>query len=130
MRRSVVLGVLIVFTVNLTALLAQVSLKDKTDVTVLKKHPERPKDATVELLAEEPKDRKYEVVCMISATGGQTIFNSKKGSDLFKKMEVDARKCGADALIIRSSESQTWKPLRGGIDQGARAQALAIKFVD
>ena len=70
------------------------------------------------------------VVVRGSATGGTTIFNSAKGSDLLNKVEEDARKCGADALIIRSTESQTWKPLRGGIDQGARAQAVAIRYLD
>lgn len=109
---------------------AQVAWKDKTSVTVLKEYPEKPKDAPIELLGEDPKDREYEVVCLISATGGQTIMGSKKGSDLFKKMEADARKCGADAMIVQSSEDQTSKPLRGGIDKGARAQAKAIRFID
>jgi len=96
---------------------AQVAWKDKTSVTVLKEYPESPKGAVVEVLGEEPKEQKYEAVCLITATGGHTIFNSKKGSDLIRKMKEDARKCGADALVIRSSEDQTWKPLRGGIDQ-------------
>jgi hypothetical protein len=109
---------------------AQVAWKDKTSVAVLKTAPEKAKGASVEILAEEPKDRKYEAVCLITATGGQTIFSAKKGSDLFKKMEEDARKCGADALVIRSSEDQTWKPLRGGIDQGAKSQAMAIRYLD
>ena len=45
-------------------------------------------------------------------------------------MKVDARKCGADAIIVRSTEDQTVKPLRGGIDRGARAEAVAIGFVE
>ena len=114
----------------LAPLLAQVSLKDKTSVSVLKKVPEKPENAPVEILAEEPKGREYEALCLITATGGQTIFNAKKGSDLLKKVEADARKCGADALIIRSLEDQTWKPLRGGIDQGAKAQAIAIRYLE
>lgn len=109
---------------------AQVAWKDKTSVTVLKEYPEKPEDAQIEILGEEPKEKKYEPVCLITATGGQTIFNSKKGSNLIKKMQADARKCGADALIIRSSEDQTWKPLRGGIDQGAKAQAMAIRYTE
>ena len=125
------------FTVGLVTLIAvsgavsaQVGWKGKTSVTVLKKYPEKPKDAPIEALASEPKKREYEDVCLITATGGQTIFSAKKGSKLIEKMKVDARKCGADAIIIRSSEDQTWKPLRGGIDQGPKAQALAIRYTD
>jgi len=105
-----------------------VGFRDKTDVIVVKEYPPKPKDSPIAHLVEEPQNREYEPVCMISATGGSTIFNSKRGSDLLKKMDKDARKCGADALIIRTTESQTWK-WGGGFD-GARAQAVAIRYLE
>jgi hypothetical protein len=108
---------------------AQVSIKDKTNVVVLKHAPPLAADAAVTILASEPKDRAFEELCLLSATGGQTIKNAKTGAELLEKMKVEARKCGADAMIVRSMSDQTWKPLRGGIDQGARAEAVAIRYV-
>jgi hypothetical protein len=110
---------------------AQVAWSDQTTVTVLKEHPARSEDAPVELLALEPRGRNFEALCMITATGGQTIFNTSRGNELVEELIVpDARKCGADAVIIKSAEDQSWKPLRGGIDRGARAQAIAIRYLE
>ena len=128
MRMKSVLFTLILTVALVPVASAQVAWRSKTSVTVLKEAPAKPADSPVEILASEPKDREFEDVCMITATGGQTIANPKKGSGLFEKIKTDARKCGADAIIIRSSEDQTWKPLRGGIDQGAKAQAVAIRY--
>jgi len=128
MKKSSLLVTLILTAALIPAASAQVSLRSKTSVTVLKKAPAKPADTPIEILASQPKDRKFEDLCLITATGGHTIFSAKKGSKLFEKMKKDARKCGADAIIVRSSEDQTWKPLRGGIDQGAKAQAVAIRY--
>ena len=108
----------------------QVAMKDKTSVSVLKQAPPRSVDAPIEVLAFEPKGRPFEQLCIITATGGQTIAGSKKGTDMIEPMKNRARTCGADALIIKSTSDQTIKPLRGGIDQGARAEAVAIRYLE
>jgi hypothetical protein len=108
----------------------QVAMKDKTSVSVLKQAPPRSVDAPIEVLAFEPQGRPFEQLCIITATGGQTIAGSKKGTDMIEPMKNRARTCGADALIIKSTSDQTIKPLRGGIDQGARAEAVAIRYLE
>ena len=109
---------------------AQVSIKDKTSVVVLKQVPARSAGTPVEVLASQPRDRPYEELCILTGTGGQTIKNAKTGAELLEKMKPEALACGADALIVRSMSDQTWKPFRGGIDQGARAEAVAIRFLE
>ena len=109
---------------------AQVAMKDKTSVSVLKQAPPRSLDAPIEVLAFEPQGRPFEQLCIITATGGQTIAGSKKGVDMIEPMKNRARTCGADALIIKSTSDQTIKPLRGGIDQGARAEGIAIRYLE
>ena len=108
----------------------QVAMKDKTSVSVLKQAPPRSVDAPIEVLAFEPQGRPFEQLCIITATGGQTIAGSKKGTDMIEPMKNRARTCGADALVIKSTSDQTIKPLRGGIDQGARAEAVAIRYLE
>jgi hypothetical protein len=108
----------------------QVAMKDKTSVSVLKQAPPRSVDAPIEVLAFEPQGRPFEQLCIITATGGQTIAGSKKGTDMIEPMKNRARTCGADALIIKSTSDQTIKPLRGGIDRGARAEAVAIRYLE
>lgn len=102
--------------------------RTKTSVTVLKKAPEKAKDAPVEVLASKPEDRKHEDLCIINAKGGQTIFNAKNASGLIEQMKKDARKCGADAIIIRNSEDRTWQATGGGFEQ-AKSSVLAIRFL-
>ena len=110
------------------SLLAQRGVfRTKTSVTVLKEAPPKPKDAPIEILGSKPEDRKHEDLCIINAKGGQTIFNAKNSSDLFDKIKEDARKCGADAVIIRDSEDRTWQAT-GGFEQ-AKSSVLAIRFL-
>jgi hypothetical protein len=109
---------------------SQVSIQDKTNVVVLKQAPARPAGTAVALLASAPTDRPCEELCILSGTGGQTIMNAKTGAELVGKMKVAALECGADAMIVRSMSDQTWKPFRGGIDQGSRAEAVAIRYLD
>jgi hypothetical protein len=101
--------------------------RTRTKVIVLKKFPAKPKDAPIEILGSKP-DRKHEDVCIISAKGGQTIFNAKAAGDLIEKMKEDARKHGADAIIIQDVEDRTWKPTQG-VGQ-AKSSVLAIRYVD
>lgn len=104
--------------------------RSKTSVTVLKEAPEKPKDAPIEVLASKPEDRKHEDLCIINAKGGQTIFNAKNASDLIEVMKKDARKCGADAIVIRSSEDRTWQATGGGGFEQAKSSVLAIRFLE
>ena len=128
LKRSLL--VLLLSTFPASAATAQVALKDTSSVTVVKQRPPKPTDTEIEILLSEPRNRKFEDLCLIVASGGHTRFGAQRGSDLFERMKVDARKCGADAIIVRSTEDQTVKPLRGGIDRGARAEAVAIGFVE
>jgi len=118
-----------IFCATSLSLLAQRGVfRSKTSVTVLKKAPSKPKDAPIEILASKPEDRKHEDLCIINAKGGQTIFNAKNSSDLLDKIKEDARKCGADAIIIRDSEDRTWQ-VTGGFEQ-AKSSVLAIRFLE
>ena len=129
-RTKSTLYVLLALVVLQSSLIAQVGWRDKVSVTVFVKAGAAAPDANIDVLPSDPRERKFEELCLLTATGGQTIFNSKKGSDFIEKLKVEARKCGGEALVLRSSEDQTWKPLRGGIDKGARAQAMVIRYIE
>ena len=109
---------------------AQVAWKDKVNVSVLKYAAGRGAHQAIEVLMSEPGGRTFDSLCLITATGGQTIKGSKTGMDMIEPVKVKALECGADAIIIRSATDQTVKPFRGGIDQGARLEALAIRYTD
>lgn len=66
---------------------------------------------------------------MINAKGGQTVFNAKTSGDPLETMKKDARKCGADAIILGSTEDRAWKPLQGGVTQ-AKSTVPAIRYVE
>jgi hypothetical protein len=120
---------LLFFTVSASSFAQRGIFRTKTSVTVLKEAPPKSKDAPIEVLGSKPEDRKHEDVCIINAKGGQTIFNAKDSSDLLEKIKQDARKCGADAIIIRSSEDRTWQASGGGGFEQAKSSVLAIRFV-
>ena len=109
---------------------AQVAWKDRVNVSVLVSAPAKPADANIAVLTSEPSDRSTESLCMITATGGQTIKGSKTGLAMIEPVKKKARECGADAVVIRAVSDQTIKPLRGGIDQGARLDVVAIRYTD
>lgn len=54
----------------------------------------------------------------IKAKGGQTVFNAKTSGDLLETMKKDARKCGADAIILGATEDRAWKAFQGGVRTG------------
>ncbi len=120
---------LFVLTVTLPVA-AQVAWKDKVNVSILMHAEGRGSYETVDVLMSEPGGRTFDSLCLITATGGQTIKGSKTGMGMIEPVKAKALECGADAIIIRSTGDQTWKPLRGGIDQGARLEALAIRYTD
>jgi hypothetical protein len=117
------------FTACISSFAQRGIFRTKTSVTLLKEAPPKSKDAPIEILGSKPTDRKHEDVCIINAKGGQTIFNAKDSSDLLEKIKQDARKCGADAIIIRSSEDRTWKASEGGGFEQAKSSELAIRFL-
>jgi len=130
LKTAASLVVLMVLGSSLTVLSQQGGLgvfRTRTMVTVLQQRPSKPKDAPIDVLGSAP-ERKHEDVCIISAKGGQTVFNAKASGDLIEKMKVDARKCGADAIIIRQAEDRTWKPSEG-ITQ-AQSMVLAIRYLE
>jgi len=135
-KMPAIIGTLIILMILITSTLPVLAqqgglgvFRTRTSVTVLKEYPAKPKDATIEILGSKPEDRKHEDVCIINAKGGQTVFNAKTSGDLIEAMKKDARKCGADAIIIQGSEDRAWKPLQVGVTQ-SKSAVLAIRFVD
>ena len=64
---------------------------------------------------------------MITARGGETIFDDRSVKGLLPGIKAKACACGADAIIITNSEE-------GGINwvaspDRARAQVTAIRYV-
>ena len=131
-RNSVLTSLLTYFLImNFSTIFAQQGglgvFRTRTSVTVLKKVSPKPEDAAIEVLASKPEDRKHEDLCIINAKGGQTIFNAKTSGDLLETIKKDARKCGADAIIIRDTEDRTWRPAKG-VTQ-SKGSVLAIRFL-
>lgn len=129
---AVFIMILTIVTSTLPSLAQQGGLgvfRTRTSVTKLKDHPAKPKDAPIEVLASPPQDRDYEDLCMINSKGGQTVFNAKTSGDLIETMKKDARKCGADAIILGYTEDRAWKPFQGGVTQ-AKSTVLAIRYLD
>jgi len=129
----VIVVAVVVFVGSIGAVMAQQGglgvFRTRTSVTKLKDYPAKPKDAEIDVLASPPKDREYEDVCVINAKGGQTVFNAKTSGDLINAMKKDARKCGADAIILASTEDRAWKPLQGGVTQ-SKSSVLAIRYLE
>ena len=71
-------------------LFGQVGWRDRISVTVFVEAGAKAEDAPIDVLPSDPRNRDFEELCLLSATGGQTIFNSKRGSDFIEKMKVEA----------------------------------------
>ncbi len=87
----------------------------------------KPEDCEIQVFTVEPKDRQFEELCLVSARGGQSIFEGKSVADLIPQMKKKACACGADAIIIRTSKEGGYN--FGGAADRAEASATAIRFI-
>ena len=79
-----------------------------------------------------PPDRPYDEVGLVTTQTGQTIFHDRSAAGMIRKLQEEALKLGADAIIVRSANEGTWG-LKGGGNTGfdrGNAQGVAIRFKD
>ncbi|WP_375320335.1 hypothetical protein [Aliivibrio logei] len=87
---------------------------------------------SVEVFYSPPTERTYTELGMINTQTGQTIFHDRSNEGMVKKLQDEAQKLGADAIIVRASKEGTWG-MKGGGNTGferGNAEAIAIKFTD
>ena len=101
----------------------------KTSVT-----PMNPENSTsvgsVQVFYSPPTDREYIELGLVTTQTGQTIFHDRSAEGMIRKLQNEAARMGADAIIVRSANEGTWG-LKGGGNTGferGNAQAVAIKF--
>ena len=77
-----------------------------TDVTRLGERSMPSRNCSIKVLAENPRDQKYEEVCLLtSARGGQSVFEEKTVEALLPDMKKEACVCGADAIVLKNSKA-------------------------
>ena len=84
----------------------------------------------VQVFYSPPADRAYTELGLVTTQTGQTIFHDRSAEGMIKKLQAEAAKMGADAIIVRSANEGTWG-FKGGGNTGferGNAQAVAIKF--
>ena len=84
----------------------------------------------VQVFYTPPTDRAYTELGLVTTQTGQTIFHDRSAEGMIKKLQDQAAKMGADAIIVRSANEGTWGLKGGGntgFDRGS-AQAVAINF--
>jgi hypothetical protein len=100
----------------------------KTRTTTV--NPENSAASGIQVFYSEPTDREYTELGLVTTQTGQTIFHDRSAEGMIEKLKVEAKKLGADAIIVRSANEGTWG-LKGGGNTGfdrGNAQAVAIKF--
>ena len=87
---------------------------------------------SVEVFYSPPTERTYTELGMINTQTGQTIFHDRSNEGMVKKLQDEAEKLGADAIIVRASKEGTWGVKGGGTTgfERGHAEAIAIKFTD
>jgi len=86
--------------------------------------------AAVQVLYSEPTDRQYTELGLVTTQSGQTIFHDRSAQGMIAKLQEEAVKLGADAIIVRGVKEGSWGFKGGGttgFDRGD-ADAIAIKF--
>lgn len=84
----------------------------------------------VKVFYDPPTDRAYTEIGLVTTQTGQTIVHDRSAQGMILKLQDEAAKLGADAIIVRSVDEGTWG-LKGGGNTGfdrGKAQAIAIKF--
>ena len=86
--------------------------------------------AAVQVLYSAPTDRAYTELGLVTTQSGQTIFHDRSAQGMIAKLQEEAAKLGADAIIVRGVKEGSWGVKGGGntgFDRG-NADAVAIKF--
>lgn len=78
-------------------------------------------------VSERDIERPYEVACIITSQTGTTLGHDKTASAAINNAQADACACGADAIVIESSEEEGMTLFTWG--QG-RAQLEAVRYLD
>jgi hypothetical protein len=84
----------------------------------------------VQVFYSPPTDRAYSEIGIVTTQTGQTIVHDRSAAGMIKKLQAEAAKLGADAIIVRSVNEGTWG-LKGGGSTGferGNAQAVAIRW--
>lgn len=92
--------------------------------------PADPSAAAVQVLYNPPTDRPYTELGLVSTQTGQTVFHDRSAQGMIAKLQAEAARLGADAIIVRGVKEGTWGVKGGGttgFDRG-NAEAVAIKF--
>ncbi len=92
--------------------------------------PADPSAAAVQVFYSPPTDRPYTELGLVSTQTGQTVFHDRSAQGMIAKLQAEAAKLGADAIIVRGVKEGTWG-LQGGGNTGfdrGNADAVAIKF--
>jgi len=89
-----------------------------------------PAAAAVQVLYSPPTDRPYTELGLVTTQSGQTVFHDRSAQGMIAKLQQEAAKLGADAIIVRGVKEGSWGLQGGGttgFDRG-NADAIAIKF--
>jgi hypothetical protein len=88
----------------------------------------KPLGCNIEVLTVVPTGKKFEELCLLSARGGQSIFESKSVHGLIPDMKDKACQCGADAIILKDSKEGGYN-FAGSADR-AQASATAVRYLE
>jgi len=100
----------------------------KTKSTTMKSYPARSASHPIEILSSLPSNRKYVEVALVDSQTGKHIFADRSSTGAIEQMKSEARKVGADALVIRGTSSGSYNWGQGGWGP-AKADAIAIRWV-
>lgn len=87
--------------------------------------PSRPDDCNIQVFATDPK-QEFEEIAIVTAKGGQTIFEGSDMDTMLPLMKTEACRVGADGLILKNAAGggMNWV---GPKDRG-NASGVAIKL--
>jgi hypothetical protein len=99
-----------------------------TSVTRLGKQefPSKPADCDIAVMTDAPKAR-FQEVCLLEAIGNASVRDSSEVQSLIPQMKAKACGCGADALVLRTTNNGD-----GGLSgpkERAESSAIAIRYV-
>lgn len=98
---------LFILTLTLLLLPLLVSCCANVGVTKLKPYPPKMVNCNIDIYTSESEiKRPFEVVCLIDSRTGTTAFHDKTGAAAIEQSKSKACKCGADAILIMSVDTE------------------------
>ena len=67
-----------------------------------------PAAAAVQVLYSPPTDRPYTELGLVSTQTGQTVFHDRSAQGMIAKLQQEAARLGADAIIVRDMKEGAW----------------------